>query len=116
MGQMGQEEMGREVVKEYERGGVTLRALGRKFGIGSSTIHRWVKQAEAAGGIEELERRELSGELTVRQRRELPVEVRQLRKELEEARLYNELLNAMIDIAEEEMGLEIRKKHGAKRR
>jgi hypothetical protein len=45
---------------------------------------------------------------------ELPVEVRRLQKELEEARLYNDLLNTMIDIAEEQLGVDIRKKRGAK--
>ena len=113
---MGQEEVRRKVVEEYVGGRVTLRELGRRYGIGSSTVQRWVKQAEAVGGIEELERREMKGELTARQKRELPVEVKELRKEVEEARLYNELLNAMIDIAEEQMGVDIRKKHGAKRR
>ena len=38
-----------------------------------------------------------------------------LRKELEDARLKNELLNAMIDIAEGQMGIDIRKKRGARR-
>jgi hypothetical protein len=41
-------------------------------------------------------------------------DVKRLRKELEEARLYNKLLNAMIDIAEDQMGIDIRKKRGAK--
>lgn len=116
MGQMGQEEKRREVVKEYLEGGTTLRRLERKFGIGSSTIHRWVKQAEAAGGIDELEREELSGEFSAKQRGDLPRDVKRLQKELDEARLYNELLNAMIDIAEEQFEIPIRKKHGAKQR
>jgi hypothetical protein len=47
---------------------------------------------------------------------ELSTDVRRLRKELEEARLYNKLLNAMIDIAEEQFDIPIRKKPGAKRR
>lgn len=116
MGQMGQKEKRREVVEEYLGGGVTLRDLSRKYGVGRTTIHRWVKISEAVGGVEELERQEERGELTVKQKRELPTEVKQLRKELEEARLYNELLNAMIDIAEDQLGVPIRKKSGAKRR
>ena len=47
---------------------------------------------------------------------ELSGDVRRLQKELEEARLYNKLLNAMIDIAEEQFEIPIRKKPGAKRR
>jgi transposase-like protein len=115
MGQMGQEKKRGEVVREYGRGGVTLRELSARYGVGRTTIHRWVKEAEAAGGMEELVRQELTGEMSVKQKRELPADVKRLRKELEEARLYNELLNAMIDIAEGEMGIEIRKKPGAKR-
>src|SRR5512134_2424231 len=115
MGQMGQEKKRGEVVREYVRGGVTLGELSRRYGVGRTTIHRWVREAEAAGGIDELERQELTGELTVKQKRELPADVKRLQKELEEARLYNELLNAMIDIAEEQMGIDIRKKPGAKR-
>lgn len=116
MGQMGQEEKRRKVVLEYEKREVTFRELGWRYGISSSSVHRWVKEAQAAGGIDELERQELTGELSVKQKRELPAEVKRLRKELEEARLMNELLNAMIDIAEGEMGIEIRKKPGARRR
>lgn len=116
MGQMGQDEKRREVVKEYKRGGISLRELGRRYGISSSKVHRWIQEADTAGGIEELERLEAGDELTVRQRKALPAHIKQLQKELDEARLYNELLNAMIDIAEEQMGISIRKKSGAKRR
>jgi transposase len=116
MGQMGHQERRIEVIKEYEKGGVSLRDLEQKYGVSSSTIHRWIKEAEAAGGIAEWERLRVRGELTAKQSKALPKEVRELRKELEEARLYNELLNTMIDIAEEQMGVEIRKKSGAKQR
>jgi UDP-glucose 6-dehydrogenase len=55
-------------------------------------------------------------ELSAKERRTLPEDVKRLQKELEEARLYNRLLNAMIDIAEEQFRVPIRKKPGAKRR
>jgi hypothetical protein len=45
----------------------------------------------------------------------MPTEMKRLQKELHEARLKNELLEAMIDIAEEQMGVQIRKKAGARR-
>jgi len=38
-----------------------------------------------------------------------------LRKELEKTRLENKLLKAMIEIAEEQLGVDIRKKRGARR-
>ena len=45
----------------------------------------------------------------------MPRDVKRLQRELEEARLYNKLLTTMIDIAEEQRGIVIRKKSGAKR-
>ena len=92
-----------------------MRELGRRHGISSTKVHRWIREAECAGGVDELERLEARAELTAGERSKLPASVKQLQKELEEARLYNELLNAMIDIAEEQMGIDIRKKSGAKR-
>jgi hypothetical protein len=40
-------------------------------------------------------------------------DVKKLQRELEKERLLNKLLNAMIDIAEEQLGVSIRKKYGA---
>lgn len=111
---MGQREKKREVVEEYLRGGKSLREMEGKYGINFRTIHRWVKEAEAGLSEEAAAEGRRRRALAVKQG-EMPEEVRRLRKELEEARLYNELLNAMIDIAEEQMGVEIRKKRGAKR-
>ena len=91
-----------------------MRELEAKYGINFRTIHRWVKEAEAEYEPEELERTKQMRALAVKQR-EIPTEIKQLRKELEEARLKNELLDAMIEIAEEQFGIDIRKKRGAKR-
>ena len=97
------------------KGGVTLRELERKHGVNFRSIHRWVKECEGAKGPEEEAKGKARRSLVVKDT-ELSADVRRLRKELEEARLYNKLLNAMIDIAEEQMGIPIRKKSGAKRR
>ena len=43
----------------------------------------------------------------------MPSDVKTLQEELRKARLHSELLSAMIDIAEEDLGLPIRKKYGA---
>lgn len=104
-----------EVIAEYRRGGISLRVLEAKYGIGFRTIHRWVKASEAKA--EEGEREELmDSRWRIAERSGVPAELKRLRKELEEERLRNELLNTMIDIAEEQMGVDIRKKRGAKRR
>jgi len=121
MGQMGQEERRAEVVLEYLKGGVTVRELERKYGTSRSTIHRWVKQyrtglraKEKAEGAPGGAVKETGWASLVMKDTELSADVKRLRKELEEARLYNKLLNAMIDIAEEQFEIPIRKKSGAK--
>ncbi|HEY6435006.1 MAG TPA: hypothetical protein VIY47_00320 [Ignavibacteriaceae bacterium] len=45
----------------------------------------------------------------------LPTEVKLLQEELRKSKLYNELLNTMIDIAEDQLKIDIRKKSGTKR-
>ncbi len=98
-------------MEAYLRGGVTLRELEVRYKVPHSTIHRWVKEFESGLTAEQLresmERREKQGEL--------PDDVRELQRQLAEARLKNELLNTMIDIAEDQLGVDIRKKRGAKR-
>ena len=103
-------------MKEYLAGGVSYSELGEKYGLSRATLHRWVKAGKAGMGP--------GGEVTVRGRRavmvtyadveDVPEDVKELQRELKEARLYNKLLNAMIDIAEEQMGAVIRKKPGAR--
>lgn len=102
------------MVLAYMKGGVTFRGLEKKYGVNFRTIHRWVKECEVLKGPEEEAKGKARREL-VASDAELSDDVRRLRRELEEARLYNKLLNAMIDIAEEQMGVDIRKKRGAKR-
>lgn len=105
---MGQEKKRKEVVEEYLKGGISLRELGARHGIGSATIHRWVKAYDSGG--ESIARRRMRTEVM----REMPEEVKRLQRELYEARLHAKLLETMIDIAETEMGIAIRKKSGAK--
>lgn len=95
-----------EVVGEYLKGGISLRKLAGKYGMNHGQIHRWVKELGEGGSPAGKDAR-YTGEQVA--------EIKRLKKELEDARLKNELLVAMIDIAEEQMGIDIRKKRGAKR-
>ena len=90
-----------------------MRELEQEYGINFRTIHRWVKEAERDLTPVEKEKAKERRSVAIKVR-ELPADVKELRKELEEAQLKNELLNAMIDIAEGQFGIDIRKKRGAK--
>lgn len=114
MGQMKGERTIREsAVAEYLSGGVSYRELGARYGVSSSALNRWVLEYKNGKGPEREAVERVARELAAG-REELPREVLELQRELDEARLYNKLLNTMIDIAEEQMGIQIRKKRGAK--
>jgi transposase-like protein len=115
MGRMkGRRRIRSEIVAEYLAGDVSYRELEDRYGVSRSTMNRWVKEFESGKGPERTAiKRAVAGTAAVR--KTLPTDVRKLQRELEEARLHNKLLETMIDIAEEQMGVQIRKKAGARR-
>ncbi len=108
---MGQNRIEKEVIiAEYLVGGTTYRKLEAKYGYDFRVIHSWVMKYQgkkqktiASPKIEEVEKAPLS------------TDVKALQAELRKAQLHNELLNAMIDIAEDQLKIDIRKKSGTKR-
>ena len=104
MGQEEQEGSGRGV----HAGGVTVRELAERYGLKRTTLHRWIKahgRGEGRAGVVANRAQAMKA---------MPKEVGRLQRELYEARLEAKLYKAMIEIAEEQMGIEIRKKCGAR--
>ena len=98
------------IVEEYLAGETSYRELELKYGIGSSTVQRWVKaRGDKTGSGRETEGKDVSSEAGSGE-----AEIKRLRSELRSSELHNKLLNAMIDIAEEQLGVKIRKKPGAR--
>ena len=95
------EEIKEGIVGEYLTGETTYRDLSEKYGYSLGTIHRWVKEAVRKRPVE-------SGGDDPKE------EIKRLRAELKRSELHNKLLNAMIDIAEGDLGVSIRKKRGPK--
>ena len=106
-----------EIVSEYLSGDSSYREMEARYGVSSSTLQRWVKAAGltvgerdgAIGGFREGDPGADGGAVP-----DLAAEVKRLRGELHRSELHNKLLNAMIDIAEEQLEVPIRKKHGAR--
>lgn len=102
---------------EYLAGDVSYRQLEARHRVSSSTLNRWVEEYKSGKwsmtGAEK-EAVERVAERLTGGVEEMPSDMKLLQKELHEARLKNKLLEAMIDIAEEQMGVTIRKKRGAK--
>jgi transposase-like protein len=107
---MGINEVKKEaIIAEYLTSKISYRKLEIKYGIDFRVIHSWVIKYQG----KKPNPRTLS-KLKKEEEAPLPVEVKQLQAELRKAQLHNKLLNAMIDIAEDQLKIDIRKKSGTK--
>ena len=106
----------KHVVREVEEGKITQVEASRRYGIlGHSTILKWCRKygrlkftrSSGTKGIV-MEKRDI--ELL-----RLRNEVHELKQELESARIKNVVLETLVDVAERELQIPIRKKYGAKR-
>jgi transposase len=106
----------RYVVGEVESGKISQSEASRKYGIlGHSTILKWcrtygrlAKSRTTKIGFKRMDEKEI--ELL-----RLQNENKTLRQELEDARFKNVVLETLVDVAERELQIPIRKKYGAKR-
>ena len=98
------------IIAEYLTGNSSYRKIGIKYGIDFRLVHSWVMKYQ--GKI-----RKHTAKLKEQKVEEDPLtnDVKQLQQELRKAQLHNKLLNAIIDIAEQQLKIDIRKKSGTKR-
>ena len=99
------------IIAEYLLGESSYRALGKKYGIDFRAIHSWVTKFQGKSLRKSKSKQPIESPIFLN----LPTDVKLLQDELRKAKLYNELLNAMIDIAEDQLNVDIRKKSGTKR-
>ena len=99
------------IIAEYLLGDITYRKLGAKYGVDFRAIHHWVIKFQGKP-VKRVNPKSKPDESHPKE--ELPTDVKQLQEELRKAKLHNKLLNAIIDIAEEQLKIDIRKKSGTK--
>jgi transposase-like protein len=97
-----------KVVAEYLSGKSSYRNLGKKYGLNRTTINEWVMEYQGRG---KKARR--------KQSRQGPAEakdmtVKELQAALRKEQLRNQVLEAMLDIGKEKLGIDLRKKPGTK--
>jgi transposase len=110
-------------ITEYLKGGVTYDKVGKKYGVDLGTVRYWVlkyyelqKKCNPEFIPPKKHQRLLKPEVIQQREQEaLPKETKLLQEELRKSRLHNKLLESMIEIAEQQLGIEIRKKSGTKR-
>lgn len=104
---MGKETLKQKVITEYLSGNTSTRKLGKKYGYGNATIFRWVmseKKQIKQGAPQDLK--------DILREDAMPTDVKELQEALRQSRLKVDLLEAMIDISDEQFGTDIRKKAG----
>jgi transposase-like protein len=102
-----------KVAWEYVNGDLSYHQLSVQYGVDRPTICRWVKQFYGELSVSE----PTSTEMTDTEKKELEALKRQnaeLKKKLEYAELKATAYELMVDIAEKELGIDIKKKSGTK--
>jgi len=95
-----------QVVEEVEKGELTYKQCQRKYGIqGKSTVLVWLRKH---GRLNWQKRNPMKGKETPQE------EIGRLKKELKRTETDKKILQIAIDVAEKELGIEIRKKYLAK--
>jgi transposase len=106
---MNQEELKEQVVKDYLSEGIGARTLAKRYGYHHTTISRWVmayKKRKEKGLLKK------ASEFEPQQKGKMSTNVEELQDQLYRSQVKIQLLEATIDIADEQLGANIRKKAG----
>jgi hypothetical protein len=95
------------LIREYEKGNVGHRTLARKYGISSSSVGRMIRKSKKTQIKPIVIQPEAEEDI-------LPDDVKILKEEIRKLKLKVELQDIIIDISSKELGVDLRKKPGAK--
>lgn len=98
------------IVSDYLLGNATYRQLGVKYDVDFRIIHSWVMKFQG----KQQRSKTTSSKVVLKEVLKEPAELLLLREELRKEKLRTELLNTIIDIAEKDFKINIRKKFGTK--
>ncbi len=115
----------KEAVREYLEDGMPYRALAKKYGVSRSTINQWVLVHQGIHDIArshkqvsyDLQQKKLgkkSKQVVQQLQSDLEKKIEVLEKQLEWEKLKSHALDTMINVAERELNIDIRKKPGTK--
>ena len=115
----------KEAVREYLEDGIPYRALAKKYGVTRTTINRWVlvhqgiydiprSQKQISYDLQQKTLGKKSKQVVAEHQSELEKKIELLEKQLEWEKLRSLALDTMINVAERELQIDIRKKPGTK--
>jgi len=104
----------RSIVRQVEQGSLTPYAARRTYGLSGNTLNRWLKAS-----LKENAELAVHDPFEMKDKPAVPsdspeAEKEALKKALEEAQLKISALNTLIDVAEDQFKIKIRKKAGAR--
>lgn len=103
----------RSIVRQIEQGALTPHGARKAYGLSGNTLNKWLKASVRENvelaGHDPFEMKEKPAEPS-----ETDPEKEALKKALEEAQLKISALNTLIDVAEDQFKIKIRKKAGAR--
>lgn len=106
------------IINEYHASGETMEKFQTRFRMGHCTLSRWMTKFGISNTFQEESMKEektpyKSPDKSAREG-ELEKRLALLEEELKTEKLRSLALSTMIDVAEEELGIDIRKKAGAR--
>jgi transposase-like protein len=108
---MDKRETKAEIVKEYLEGMTTTRKLALKYGYSYGFVAKMIRRDKKEKNKLQLLQ---TSKLAIKEKEDVPTDIKLLQEELRMSRLQICLLEAMIDISDEQFGTDIRKKAGTR--
>ena len=108
-----------KLIEAFQASGLCVSHFERKNGLGNSTISKWMtkfglSKANERKPMAPIEEKSKSIDKRSAQERILEARIKQLEQELRDEKIKSLAYKTMIEIAEEELGVDISKKAGAK--
>lgn len=100
------------VARQYLEGDLSLNQVGAQHNVAKSYVSQWVKQFSS-----ELADEPIISAMTEQEQKDLKAlqkQMKALEKKLEYEQMRNFALETMVDLAKEQMGIDLRKNFGAK--
>lgn len=104
-----------KIIEEYLQGDVSFAMLSRRYKIHPGVISRWIRVIKKGRPVIRKKISKFTGMAQQQTIEQLQEQIKQLSRQLEDERIKAELYKKMIEIAERDLGIPIKKKYGARR-
>ncbi len=111
---MNYEETKKRIIEEYLAGGVSLRTLAKQYNRCTTSIYRWIMAEKKQNKKRELLNPRPIIKIPLPELESMPTDVAWLQEELRLSKIRILLLEATIDISDEQFGTDMRKKVGTR--